>query len=176
MATCAEGSAASERVRHQFVWGGKVMVSRQTLADLRTAFFTRLSEWQSAVILLLWGGALLLPDQMFIHDDWTAFRLLFREESLGTLFVMGGAFRLLVLAANGAWRPMYHLRAWMAMSSAVIWFSILLGFLSRGTIGTWLAVYPVLFAFDVVNVYRAMGDAARVDLAANRSRANGTAG
>lgn len=151
---------------------GTAMVQHAS-ADLARAFIIRLSEWEGAVIMLLWGVVLLLPDQMFASDDWLAFRILFSENTLGTAFALGGALRILVLAANGAWRPMYHLRAWMAMSSAVIWFSILLGFMSRGTTGTWIAVYPVLFAAEVVNVYRAIGDAAKVDLAANRSRDNG---
>jgi hypothetical protein len=142
-------------------------------ADLARVFILRLSEWEGAAILLLWGVVLLLPDEMFLNDDWSAFRILFSEQTLGTAFLLGGVLRLLILAANGAWRPMYHLRAWMAMSSAVIWFSILLGFMSTGTIGTWIAVYPVLFAAEVVNVYRAIGDAARVDLAASRSRDHG---
>lgn len=142
-------------------------------ADLARAFIIRLSEWQGAAILLLWGFVLLMPEEMFASDDWTAFRILFGENTLGLAFALGGASRILILAANGAWRPMYHLRAWMAMSSAVIWFSILLGFMSRGTIGTWMAVYPVLFAAEVVNVYRAIGDAAKADLAASRSRDHG---
>lgn len=144
-------------------------------ADLARAFVIRLSEWEGAAILMLWGVVLLLPEQMFASDDWLAFRTLFSEQTLGTAFLLGGVLRLMILAANGAWRPMYHLRAWMAMSSAVIWFSILLGFMSRGTTGTWIAVYPVLFAAEVVNVYRAIGDAAKVDLAASRSRGHGTA-
>lgn len=149
--------------------------ARQVIAEMTKVFIIRLSEWEGAAILLLWGIVLLLPDELFAGDDWSAFRILFSEQTLGTAFLLGGFLRLLVLTANGAWRPMYHLRAWMAMSSAVVWFSILLGFLSRGTLGTWVAVYPVLFAAEVVNVYRAIGDAVKVDLAASRGRDNGTA-
>lgn len=133
------------------------------LKDLRHAFTIRLSEWAFAVILAMWGLVLLLPEPLFERETWTAFRYLFHEETLGLLFAVGGILRLLVLAANGAWRPMYYVRAWMALSSAIVWFSITIGLLSSGRIGTWIAVYPVLFVFDVVNALRAVSDAAAND-------------
>lgn len=141
------------------------------VAGLRHAFVARLSEWLFAVVMLLWGLVLILPEQRFAAGDvWVAFRALASEETLGAAFILLGSLRLVVLAANGSWRPMYHFRALTALACAVIWFSITLGFLSSGEVGTWLAVYPAFFIFDTVNVFRATSDAAHADRAARRAR------
>jgi hypothetical protein len=141
------------------------------VAGLRHAFMARLAEWCFATILTMWGVVLVMPEQRFTGDVWVAFRALAGEEAIGAAFVALGIIRLCILAANGSWRPMYHLRAVTAMISAVIWFSITIGFLSSGLNGTWLAVYPALFVFDTVNVFRATGDAAQADRAARKARA-----
>ena len=133
---------------------------------LRHAFIARLAEWAFAVIMALWGVVLLMPEKRFADESWAAFGRLADETTVGLICLLLGVARLVVLAANGTWRPMYHLRALTALWSALIWFAITLGFLSAGVMGTWLAVYPVLFAFDVVNMFRATGDAAAADKAA----------
>ena len=110
-----------------------------------------------------WGAILLLPDTLFAGPSWSFFTQLAREEVIGAACVTLGAMRLLVLAVNGAWRPMYHLRSATATLSLTFWFAITIGFAGSGRISTWLAVYPVLFVFDGINALRAAGDAARVD-------------
>jgi hypothetical protein len=77
---------------------------------------------------------------------------------------------------NGAWRPMYYLRALMAFVSAIFWISLSLGFLGSGMVGGWVAIYPVLFVFDSVNMFRAVGDAAKNEIglsAASRAAQGG---
>lgn len=140
------------------------MGSMRVIVALRHAFVTRLSEWQGAFILLLWGYVLLLPDETYAGANWSAFSLLIEEDNLGWLCMAGGLLRLGILAANGAYRPMYYLRAWMALTSGMVWFAIACGFYSSGNIGTWIAVYPVLFVFEVVNLFRAASDAAAAEI------------
>ena len=138
-------------------------------AHLRTAFLARLSEWAFAVMLFLWGLVLLLPARTFDGMAFAAFRMLADEATLGGLLMLGGAIRLGVLGANGIWRPLYYVRAWMALSSTVVWAAIAIGFASAATVGTWIAVYPVLLVFDALNVVRAMSDAAAAEVAARRA-------
>jgi len=128
---------------------------------LRYAFVARLAEWMLATILFLWGVALVLPEQRFAAGDvWLAFRTLASEETIGAAFILLGGCRLV----PGGQRLV------TAMITAVIWFSVTLGFLSSGQVGTWLAVYPAFFIFDTINVFRATGDAAQADRAARRAR------
>jgi hypothetical protein len=126
----------------------------------------RLSEWAFATMLLLWGVVLVLPQETFDGRAFVAFRTLFDETTLGTLLAIGGTIRLGVLSLNGLWRPLYYVRAWMALTSTVIWAAITIGFASSGAFGTWIAVYPVLLLFEALNVIRAMSDAAAAEIAA----------
>lgn len=144
-----------------------------SLAEVKRAFVARLSEWCFAVILAAWGLVLLLPEPLYDRETWAAFRPLLAEDALGGLCLLGGLLRLAVLAANGAYRPMYHIRAWMALSSAIVWFSIAVGFFSSQQIGTWIAVYPVLFAFEIANMWRAIGDAVAAEREARQRKKSG---
>jgi hypothetical protein len=132
----------------------------------RVAVMERLSEWAFAAMLLLWGVVLVMPAETFDGRAFAAFRTLFDETTLGALLCVGGAIRLAVLSLNGIWRPLYYVRAWMALSSTVIWAAIAIGFASSGAFGTWIAIYPVLVAFEAMNVIRAMSDAAAAELTA----------
>lgn len=138
---------------------------------LRTAFLGRLNEWAFASMLFMWGVVLLFPMVTFDGRAYSAFRLLVGEDMLGTLFAIGGLIRLSVLFANGFWRPMYYVRAWMALTSMMAWLTITLGFASSGTFGTWIALYPVLTVFEGVNVFRAMIDAAQAEREARKTGA-----
>jgi hypothetical protein len=155
------------------------MLATFSLIKLRHAFEVRLAEWAFACILLLWGGNLLLPTDVFdgpASPYFTAIRLLVTENQLGTLCLVGGAVRLMVLALNGGWRPLYYLRAVTAFVSSVLWLSLSLGFLGSGMVGGWVAIYPVLFVFDSVNMFRAVGDAAKNEIALNAASSRGIAG
>jgi hypothetical protein len=132
----------------------------------RLAFMGRLCEWAFAVMLFLWGVVLAMPEATFDSRAFAAFRMIADETTLGLFLILGGAIRLAVLSLNGLWRPLYYVRAWMALSSTVIWAAITIGFASSGAFGTWVAVYPVLLVFDALNVIRATSDAAAAELAA----------
>lgn len=140
-------------------------------SHIRVAFLGRLNEWAFAVVLFMWGVVLLFPMPTFDGPAYTAFRLVVGEDTLGWLLAIGGLIRLAVLFANGFWRPMYYVRAWMALTSMMVWLTITLGFASSGTFGTWLALYPVLTVFEGVNVFRAMIDAAQAELEARKTGA-----
>ena len=145
-------------------------MSLVAVGGIRHAFFTRLCEWELAVILFLWGGILLRDPTLFEGQSWIAFRTLSDEATIGATCMMVGAMRLLILAANGSWRPMYHLRAIAAILTAGFFFAITIGFASSGHVSTWMAVYPVFVIFDIVNALRAAEDAARVDRSLSNAR------
>lgn len=133
------------------------------IADLRHAFAIRMSEWSNAMIIALWGVVMLMPIELYERTVFTAFRALASQEALGLSLVIFGVGRLMVLSVNGIWRPMYYLRSASALMSAVFWLVVTLGFLQSGRIGTWIAVYPILFVFDAINAFRAASDAGRND-------------
>lgn len=142
---------------------------------LRTAFRERQSEWAFASMLLLWGAVLLAPTDIFDGRAYMGLRQIMSEDRWGVLMLIGGALRLLILAGNGAWRPLYYFRAWMSGTTAVVWMMIGLGFWWSGSMGTWLAIYPVLILFEMLNVFRAAADAAAVSLAAKARKGIGIA-
>lgn len=160
----AAGADASPGGHNEKAWAMQVAIR----SHIRVAFMGRLSEWAFAAMLLLWGVVLAMPAETFDGRAFVAFRELFDETTLGFLLVAGGAVRLAVLSVNGIWRPLYYVRAWMALSSTVIWAAITIGFASSGTFGTWIAIYPVLLVFEALNVMRAMSDAAAAEIEARR--------
>jgi hypothetical protein len=146
------------------------VLDRTPRGHFRVAFMGRLSEWAFASMLLLWGVVLVLPQDTFDGRAFVAFRTLWDETMPWALLAAGGVLRLGVLSLNGLWRPLYYLRAWIALSSTVIWAAIAFGFASSGAFGTWVAIYPVLTLFEAMNVIRAMSYAA-AEIAARAPRA-----
>lgn len=139
------------------------MTQVSLIVALRHAFVIRMSEWMLAFVMATWGLILLFPEARFADPAWAGFRVVVEENTLGVLFLLGGFIRLAVLSLNGAYRPMYYVRAWMALTASVAWFAVCLGFLSAGVFGVWLATYPYFLIFDVVNTFRAVLDAAEVE-------------
>lgn len=139
------------------------MTEVKVILALGHAFITRLSEWMLAFVMATWGLVLLAPEARYDDINWSGFQLVISEDGLGFLMLVGGMFRLGVLSLNGAFRPMYYIRAWLALTSAVMWFAICLGFVASGNFGTWIAVYPYFLIFDTVNMFRAVTDAAEVE-------------
>lgn len=139
------------------------MTQVSVIVALRHAFTVRMSEWLLAFVMATWGLVLLAPEARFDEPNWAGFRVVVDENTLGVLFLIGGLVRLGILSLNGAYRPMYYLRAWMALTASVAWFAICLGFVSANVFGTWMAIYPYFLIFDVVNTFRAVLDAAEVE-------------
>jgi hypothetical protein len=137
-----------------------------SFAELRRAFVTRLLEWYLAVALMGWGFVLLLPTETYSNSAaWDAFRLILTEDQFGWSVMLVGIARFVVLCINGAWRPAYRWRAVFACAGATLWFSISLGFISASWVGLWLAFVPAAFVFEIVNMLRAISDAAAADRA-----------
>lgn len=130
------------------------------VTHLREAFHQRLCEWELATILFVWGFFLLLPVDTLDSKSYAAFRMLMDQTHWGAFIALGGAMRLGALAVNGAWRPMYYVRAWLSVTTLVLWIMITLGILWSGSTGTGLAVYPVLAVFEVISLLRSARDAA----------------
>lgn len=138
----------------------------------RAAFMARECDWAFAVILFMWGLTLLILGDAYYQSvaAFRTFRAYIDYDTLGIILMTGGIIRLAMLFANGLWRPLHYARAWMALTTMMIWLVITMGFMSAGSPGVWIAFYPVFAVFDGVNVFRAMMDAAAAEVAA-RGRA-----
>lgn len=145
------------------------------IRELPQVFFHRLCEWAFALMLFGWGVVLLRSERTFDGPAFAAFRVWIDEDTAGWLCLAGGFLRLLVLIVNGAWRPAYHLRAWMALSSMMLWVAIVVGFAFYG-VGVWAAVYPVIAVFEAANVIRASRDAATADKLAHAGKPSSRTG
>lgn len=146
------------------------------LHSLRHAFVNRLAEWVFAFSLLGQGIGLAAPQAAFDRPAWVVTKLLMTETTLAWVLMALGIARLLVLAANGAWRPMYPLRALLAGTSSIVWFMLGIGFLGSGEMGLWVGVFPVFFVFDAINMRRAIGDAYAAEAARRIANCAGTGG
>lgn len=142
--------------------------------SLRETFPTRASEWALGLMLFLWSVVLIFNADLFASTP--SYRVLAQvmpQTTWALLCLIAGGGRLVMLVINGHWRRSPHLRAGAAFISCFFWFQISIGILQAGTFGTGLAIYPVLFALDVYNVFRASGDAGSSDRKSAGAR-NGT--
>jgi hypothetical protein len=131
--------------------------------SFRETFPTRASEWAMGAILFLWSAVLTINSDFFLTAAMHPLARVASQETWAALCLSAGGGRLLVLAINGGWRRTPHLRAVTAFVSCFFWFQITIGLLQSHSIGTGLAVYPVLFFLDVYNVFRAARDAGSSD-------------
>lgn len=132
----------------------------------RTTFLTRLSEWQSGVILFMWGLILVLPATNFGTPAYGPFNRIFSAYQFGSFLMAGGAGRLIVLSLNGIWRPMYWVRMAASISTMMVWLILAMGFVLSLTFGAWIAIIPPLIVFEAANAFRAAIDAAQAQLRA----------
>lgn len=136
---------------------------------VKNAIIARLSEWMLAVSLAMMGVVLTLPGHSLY--SFAFIRTYIPDVQLGQLFIAGGVIRVTVLACNGLWAPpMYLARAWMALSSSLVWMLLTIGSSSSGLVGVWLATFPVFAVFDAINYFRALADAADAKLRNDAAR------
>ena len=145
------------------------------ILHIRKHFRVRATEWMLSGVMLLWGLLLLRPGMTFSAPAYAELARLAPEETWGLACLGIGGLRLMVLVINGAMRPSPHLRAFLALVSALFWYQLSVGFLLADGNGTAIAVYPLAVGFDVFNAAMAAGDAGEVDRAA-RARSQGGGG
>jgi hypothetical protein len=153
-----------------------MMIFAHFTRSLRETFPARASEWALAVIMFNWYIVLHVNDDLFeTGATYHALAGIMAQSTWATLCLIVGGGRLIVLAINGAWRRSPHTRAFCAFVSALFWFEISIGAFQGGAYGTGLAVYPVLFILDTINVLRSTGEAGLSDANhAQRVKSDGT--
>ncbi|MDI1266808.1 MAG: hypothetical protein PS018_26445 [bacterium] len=150
------------------------MIFAHITTSFRETFHARASEWALAAVLFNWGLVLSLNMTLFEGASYAELAALAPQVAWAWLCLLFGAFRLAVLAINGAWRRSPHIRSACAFVACFVWFQISMGLLQSGTWSTGLAVYPVLFFLDIFNVIRAIGEAGRSDAQHQRMAGNGS--
>lgn len=132
--------------------------------SIAATFPTRATEWGKAVMLFLWGVVLAFnTDLLATTPSLTPSLQLASQPAWAYACLVVGGARLVMLVINGAWRRSPHLRAVAAFISCFFWFQISVGLIEAGTYGTGLAIYPVLLALEIYNVFRAARDAGTSD-------------
>lgn len=110
--------------------------------------------------IILFGAILLLPAQTFNQPAFQAFnQLVPSEDFLGWLMLMIGCLRIVGLVINGSREKVTpQIRQFSAGVGCLIWTGICYGFASSDVVSTWLAIYPLFAAGELVNIHRASRD------------------
>lgn len=130
-------------------------------------FGPRMTEWMLAAITAGWGAVLLLPTETFDQPTWSGFRAIFRDEViLAQVMIFLGLLRIGGLIVNGARKTV---TPWIRSVSASFGFLLFVGitycYMLSGVLSTWLAIYPIFAAVELVNIYRAAHDAGESNVA-----------
>ena len=131
------------------------------LLHIRAHLRPRLMEWMHALMLVLWGSILARPEATFTRSPvWAGLERIASEDvwAWGTILI--GSARILALLINGLWRPSYAIRTITSFCSMFVWFTISLGLIYSRAATTGLAIYPVLFLFEAINLYYSALDGA----------------
>lgn len=117
-------------------------------------------EWQSAAILVAIGLALALPGQTMQPPLFAAFLALMPEPMWSALLIVAGCIRAGALIVNGrSPRGSPVVRALGAALSAALFAGLAAGFAVYAPTGWWASsVYLTLMGFEIVTVYRAVGE------------------
>lgn len=122
-------------------------------------FGPRMPEWFLAGHMGVFGWVLLLPTQTFNQPSFAVFRQWIAEDVLGWIMLLVGLARFIGLFVNGARRHVTpQIRQFSAAVGALIWAGVTYGFFSSDVVSTWVAIYPLLFIEELVNIYRAAHD------------------
>jgi len=156
----------------------EAMIFAHISRSLRETFPARASEWAMGVMLFNWAIVLSFNADLFQSETgliiYQGFNDLAPQPAWAVLCLVVGGGRLIVLAINGAWRRTPHLRTVCAFISCLVWFEISIGLMQNGLFATGLAVYPVLFVFEIFNVMRSIGEAGISDANLKRVAGDGT--
>lgn len=127
---------------------------------VRARFGTRVAEWLLALVMALWGVSLLLTNTYDTSPTFGYMRHLIPENVLGWTMVGFGLLGLVGLFINGARQDV---TPWIRVARAAVGFMLFtlisFSFTLAGTLGVWVAIYPVFAIFEVANVLRAAHDA-----------------
>lgn len=122
-------------------------------------FGPRMMEWFYSVHMMIFGVILLLPSETFNQPAFMAFRSLVSENGLGWTMLVVGCLRIIGLVINGARKQVTpQIRQFSAGAGCLIWSGICYGFASSDVVSTWIAIYPLFFLGELVNIYRAAQD------------------
>lgn len=122
-------------------------------------FGPRMMEWFASAHIIIFGGILLLPEQTFNQPAFAAFRSFISEDALGWIMLVAGCLRIIGLVINGARKQVTpQIRQLSAGAGCLIWGGICYGFASSAVVSTWIAIYPLFFMGELVNIYRAAQD------------------
>jgi hypothetical protein len=123
----------------------------------------RLFEWATGLTMMSGGVILLLPFETFQNPAYEPMSRIMREDGWGSLMLLLGALRIVVLFVNGAWRRCSHARATLALFHMAIWFTLFLCFLHIGTVGLGLAFAIGLCFGELLTIIRSVAVAATTD-------------
>ena len=138
----------------------------------RASFMTRHSEWMLALSMMLGGWVFLLPFDIYDRSPfWWAMRAWVSEDVLGSVLIILGVTRAVVLGMNGAFRPLYHFQMLFAVLGMLLWLTLCFAMMGSGEIGFWVAIFPVFTLAEIVNALRAAGDAGRNDVRVAKMKA-----
>lgn len=128
---------------------------------LKHHFSMRLTEWMIATITTLSGVTLLAATNTYDSSPVFNFvRHFVSQEVLGTIMLFFGILRLAALTVNGTRQDVTPtLRTVAAFVGFMLWTFLCFSFVLSGVISLWAGTYPVIAAFELVNMYRAAHDA-----------------
>lgn len=135
---------------------------------------TRFAEWQNGLIMLGWGGFVLLHPGLFADPRtsiyWQGMLQMASQPSWGILAFSTGFVRLAALYINGRHHRTPTVRLIASFFSAFVLCQMCLGLAKSGLPAVNLVLYPILLLADLYSAYRASADMTFVSRKAELSR------
>lgn len=130
------------------------------IVRFRHSFRERFAEWALSMMLASWGFTVLGSPGLFERPFYGALVNIAPQGAWGTLALLIGIGRLVVLFINGAWRQSPLFRQVGAVFGMLVWVMLTMGALSLGWRSPSVAIYLGLFTLDAFNMSFAARDAA----------------